>query len=58
MTTTVNPRPYFDRLAATIEQLHAARSVLRRVITLANDADMITDQEIRARLLTLARDAR
>jgi hypothetical protein len=55
-TTTVNPR-YGDRLAATVEQLHAARSVLRQVITLADDADTLTDQELRARLLTLARGA-
>lgn len=57
-TTTVNPRPCFDRLAATVEQLHAARSVLRQVVTLADDADTLTDQELQARLLTLARGAR
>ncbi len=55
--TTVSQR-YFDRLAATVEQLHTARSVLRQVITLADDADTLTDQELRARLLTLARGAR
>jgi hypothetical protein len=56
-TTTVNPR-YFDHLAATVEQLNTARSVLWQVITLADDADTLTDQELRARLLTLAKDAR
>jgi hypothetical protein len=36
--TTVNPQPYFDCLAATVEQLGATRSVLRQVIMLADDA--------------------
>jgi hypothetical protein len=31
-------QPYFDRLAATVEQLDATRSVLRQVITLADHA--------------------
>jgi transposase-like protein len=37
-TTTVNPQPYLDRLAAAVEQLSAPRSILRQVITLADDA--------------------
>ena len=32
------PQPYFDRLAAAVEQLSAPRSILRQVITLADDA--------------------
>jgi hypothetical protein len=40
---------YFDRLAATVEQL----GVLRQVIALADDAPTITDQQLRARLLAL-----
>jgi hypothetical protein len=52
--TVVNPRPYFDRLAATVEQLGATRSVLRAVVTLAEDAATLSDQELRARLLALA----
>jgi hypothetical protein len=42
--TTVNPRPYFDRLAATVEQLGATRSVLRQVISLADDAATLSDE--------------
>lgn len=37
-TTTVNPKPYLDRLTAALEQLSAPRSILRQVITLADDA--------------------
>lgn len=51
------PQLHLDRLAATVQQLNAARLVLRQVITLADDADTLTDQELRARLLTLARGA-
>jgi ribosomal protein L37AE/L43A len=50
--SVVNPRPYVDRLAATVE-LAVARSVLRQVIALADDAPTITDQQLRARLLAL-----
>jgi hypothetical protein len=56
--TVVNPRPYFDRLAATVEQLGATRSVLRAVITLADDAATLSDRELRDRLLALADRAR
>jgi hypothetical protein len=58
----VNPRgqrpAYFDRLAATVERLGATRSVLRAVITLADDAAMLSDAELRDRLLALADRAR
>ena len=53
-----NPRPYFDRLAATVEHLGATRSVLRAVITLADDAATLPDTELRDRLLALADRAR
>jgi ribosomal protein L37AE/L43A len=53
-TTTVNPQPYFDRLAATVEQLGTTRSALRTVITLTDDAATLPDQELRDRLLALA----
>jgi ribosomal protein L37AE/L43A len=56
--TVVNPQPYFDRLAATVEQLGATRSVLRAVVTLADDAPTITDQQLRDRLVALADRAR
>lgn len=56
--TTVNPQPYFDRLTATIEQLGTTRSILRQVISLADDAGTLSDTELRARLLVLASDAR
>jgi hypothetical protein len=55
--TVVNPQPYFDRLAATAE-LAAARSVLRQVIALADDVAMLSDKELRDRLLVLADRAR
>jgi hypothetical protein len=42
--TVANPQPYFDQLAATVEQLGAARSVLRHVITLADDASALPDR--------------
>jgi hypothetical protein len=49
---------YFERLAATVEQLGATRSVLRQMITLADDAATLTDAELRDRLLALADRAR
>ena len=45
---------YFDRLAATVERLGATRSVLRAVITLADDSATLPDTELRDRLLALA----
>ena len=56
--TAVNPRLYFDRLAATVEQLGATRSVLRQVISLADDVATLSDKELRDRLLALADKAR
>jgi transposase-like protein len=52
--TTVNPQPYFDCLTATIEKLGATRSVLRQVITLADDAATLSDKELRDRLVAVA----
>jgi hypothetical protein len=52
--TVVNPQPYCDRLAATIEQLGAARSILREIVILAGDADGLSDEQLRTRLLALA----
>ncbi len=49
---------YFELLAATVEQLGATQSVLRQVITLADDAAALSDQELRDRLLALADRAR
>ena len=48
----------FEQLAATIERLGATRSVLRAVVTLADDAATLSDQELRDRLLALADRAR
>ncbi|HKR51081.1 MAG TPA: hypothetical protein VJT72_16135 [Pseudonocardiaceae bacterium] len=45
---------YFDRLAAAVEQLGAARSVLRAVIALIDELPKLTDVELRDRLLALA----
>ena len=56
--TVVNPQPYFDRLTATIEQLCTRRSILRQVISLADDAGMLSDTELRARLVAVADRAR
>lgn len=56
--TTVNPQSYLDRLTATVEQLGATRSVLRQMITLADDAATLSDTELRDRLLALADRAR
>lgn len=52
--TTVNPQPYFDRFAATIEKLGATRSVLWQVVMLGDDAATLPDKELRDRLLALA----
>lgn len=56
--TTTNPQLYLDHLTATVEQLDAARSILREVVALAADAPQLADVEIRDRLLTLAFGAR
>jgi ribosomal protein L37AE/L43A len=56
--SVVNPQPYLDHLTATVEQLAAARSILREVVALAADAPQLADVEIRDRLLTLAFGAR
>lgn len=54
---SVNPQPFLDHLAGTVH-LAVARSTLRDVITLADQAPGLTDQELRARLVALADDAR
>jgi hypothetical protein len=56
--SVVFPRPYryLDRLTATVE-LAAARSVLRRVIALTEEAPALSDEELQARLLALASGA-
>ncbi|HET9255799.1 MAG TPA: hypothetical protein VFO16_11415 [Pseudonocardiaceae bacterium] len=50
----VNPRArsYLDQLVGTVE-LTAARTVLREVITLAEQAPTLTDVQSRARLIAL-----
>ncbi|MBV9160116.1 MAG: hypothetical protein JO281_00870 [Pseudonocardiales bacterium] len=50
----VNLRPFLDHLTATVE-LAAARSVLRQVIALADEAPALLDDQVRARLVDLAR---
>ena len=57
-TVRPSPQPYLDRLAATVEQLSATRSVLRQVIQLSGDAATLSDSELRAKLLVLADRAR
>src|SRR5262249_5456369 len=46
-------RPYLDHLTASVE-LAAACSVLREVIALADQAPVLTDEQLRFRLLVLA----
>lgn len=54
--TVVNPslQPYSDRLAGMVEALSAARWILGQVVQLADDADGLTNDELRARSLALA----
>jgi hypothetical protein len=51
--SVVNPRPYFDHLVAPVE-FAAARSMLRQVIALADQAPGLTDAQLRTRLVVLA----
>lgn len=51
--TVVSPRLFLERLTGTVE-LAAARSVLRGVITLADQAPALTDEQLRLRLVALA----
>jgi hypothetical protein len=51
--SVVNPRLYLDRLVATLE-VAVARSVLRQVIALADEAPTLGDAELRGRLVALA----
>ena len=53
----VNPRPFLERISATVE-LAAARSVLREIIALADQVAGLTDEQLRVRLLALAKCAR
>lgn len=48
---------YFDELCAAVEQLGRLRWTLRLVITLADDANALTDEQLRTQLLTLAERA-
>jgi hypothetical protein len=51
--TVVNARPYLDLLTAAVD-VAVARSVLRQVIALADQASILTDVELRVRLVALA----
>jgi hypothetical protein len=55
--TVVNPHPFLDHLATTVE-LAAVRSVLREIIALAEQAPALPDDQLRARLVDLARTVR
>jgi hypothetical protein len=52
------PAPVFGGQLATSVELAAARSVLRQVIALAEQAPALSDDQVRARLVDLARPAR
>ena len=49
----VNPRPFLDLLVAAVD-LAAARSVLRELIRLADQAPGLTEEQVRFGLLALA----
>jgi transposase-like protein len=55
--TVANPRPFLDHLATSVE-LAAARAMLRQVIALAEQAPALPDDQLRARLVDLAKTAR
>jgi hypothetical protein len=52
--TVIRSQLYLDHLAAVVE-LAAARSVLRDVITLADQAPRLTDEQLKFRLVMLAK---
>ncbi|MGH3833533.1 MAG: hypothetical protein ACRDRS_24375 [Pseudonocardiaceae bacterium] len=57
----VNPHlrsTHLADLAAAVEEIGRLRWTLRQVITLADDAPQLTDQQLRDRLLALACHAR
>ncbi|MGH3833883.1 MAG: hypothetical protein ACRDRS_26165 [Pseudonocardiaceae bacterium] len=51
--TSTLPQPFLDRLAETVEQLGATRSLLRQIIALADDSATLSNGELRDRLTTL-----
>jgi hypothetical protein len=53
VTSVVNPRPFLNLLTASVE-LAMARSVLGELIRLADQAPVLTEEQLRFRLLTLA----
>ncbi|MGH3823347.1 MAG: hypothetical protein ACRDRA_11045 [Pseudonocardiaceae bacterium] len=55
-TSMVSPRPLLDQLTVTVE-LAAMRSVLRELIRLAGQAPVLTEEQLRFRLLALAQCA-
>lgn len=56
--TVVNPHLRARYLTAAAEEIRRLRWTLRQVVTLADDAPTITDQQLRNRLLALAERAR
>lgn len=51
--SVVNQRPFVDLLVATVE-LAAARSVFQELLSLADQAPGLTEEQLRFRLLALA----
>ncbi|MGB6161330.1 MAG: hypothetical protein WBF75_01880, partial [Pseudonocardiaceae bacterium] len=51
-------QPYLDRLTAAVERLTAARSLSRQLHALAEEAPMITNEQLADQLLALANRAR
>jgi CTP:molybdopterin cytidylyltransferase MocA len=59
--SVVNPHlrsGYLAGLAAAVEQVGAARWILRQVVQLADQAPQLADEQLRAQLVALAKCAR
>jgi hypothetical protein len=56
LETNNGQRPaYFEQLAATVEEVGRLRWLLGQVVILGADADGLTDEQLRIRLLALAK---
>ena len=51
---TSDPLAYFDQLTATVKERGRSRWMLGQIISLAEDAPGLTDEQLRDRLLALA----
>lgn len=51
--SSVSPQPYCDLLAAAVQRLGCAWSILREVVALAGEAPGLSDEQVRVRLVGL-----